>query len=526
MRPLLLCTALASAGIASTPVAAQEASLWELLNPDRLMEQVMQFLVLSSRAFVDVTYADLSVSILDGSIAMEGLDLVLPAEITGARACPVRIDAVEVNTGNPLMFTALRGRVEMRGVEIAAACLPPEAALPVMSVLAADAIRIPEVTIDYTYDVPSGGFVMAMAARVNELAAVTVDADFEYLWVRQAPYDYSREEEFGAGPDIAVVGRLNRATVTVENLGGWEALSPILGSAMADPEDAAAFVTQTVGGMLEVQAGGAPVPKAAKAFVAELAEGWAAFVADPGTLVIETGFAADAPRTIDAAVTDSISENPLALFDLLEPVVGADRAAERNLLDAGLVRRAFEDAGSLSGEEAREVGLAMLTGARAPRNAVLASELLTPLAEAGDGDVALALARAERDPETAYAMALAAGPSGAAGLRGLLDGLERELPFATVLRLQGAAPEPGAEDAAGPASELRLRAEAHLRGVGAARSLRSSLFYATLAAARGDREALALLARIDAAVPGDAGAQWATVSDEVAQAATRAWLAE
>ncbi len=278
---------------------------------------------------------------------------------------------------------------------------------------------------------------------------------------------------------------------------------------------------------MEAQSRGRPVPKAAKGFVADLSEGWAGFVADPGRLVIESGFSGEAPRVLDRQMTNAVSEDPLALIELLESRVGTDRAAERDVLEAALVRRAIEAPDTLSGGGHGRWGLAILTGARAPRNPALAARLQTPLAEAGDGEVALALARATaaRDPEAAYAMALAAGTTGAAGLRALLDDLERDLPFATVLRLQDAAPVPGPSDAAGPASELRIRAEAHLRGVNAPRSLRLALFYATLAAARGDGAALALLDRIDRAVPDGGAAQWAGVADDAAAEATQAWLA-
>lgn len=515
MRPLLLCTAaltVTSAGVA--PAAAQERSFWDLLNPDVLMTQVIHTLLLTARTQVKLTYGDLSVSLLDGRIALEGVDMTLPPSVTGGAPCPLRVASVEIDSGDPLILTALRGRLDVRGLEVDAACLPPQGAGPAMAFLPGGVVRVQEMTVEYVYDMPSGAFDVRMASRVDEFAAVSVDAAFDYLWVK------------GNGPETEVDGLLNRASVTVENLGGWEAFAPILPPAMTDPSQAAAFVTEAVGGVLEAQAEGRPVPKAAKEFLAELATGWAAFVAEPGRLVIESGFPADAPRVIDRQVTNAVAESTLALIDLLELRVGADRAAERDVLDPGLVRRALEESGSVNAAEVREVGLALLTGARAPRNPALAARLLTPLAEAGDGEVALELARATaaRNPEAAYAMALAAGTTGAAGLRALLDELERDLPFATILRLQDSAPAPGPADISGPASELRNRAEAHLRGVNAPRSLRLALFYATLAAARGDGAALTLLDRIDRAVPEGDAAQWAAVADGVAAEATQAWL--
>jgi len=149
------------------------------------------------------------------------------------------------------------------------------------------------------------------------------------------------------------------------------------------------------------------------------------------------------------------------------------------------------------------------------------------VAEGGDGEVAMALAEALRDsdPEAAYARALAAGSSGAPGIRSLLNSIETDLPFATVLRLQGASAEPGASDLRASAPEMRARAEAHLSGVGASRSLRSALIYATIAAAKGDRAAGDILTAIDRAVPPDGTEVWAPVAADAAEIAMDAWLA-
>ncbi|MCK0166875.1 hypothetical protein MWU52_04855 [Jannaschia sp. S6380] len=511
MRRLLLCTALS--GLVPLSATAQERSLWDFVNPDRIVAQMVQYGLIAARTQVDLTYGDLSVSLLEGRAAIEGLGMVLPREMTGAAPCPIAFGTVEILVDDPMSIDRVAGRMSLRDVGIGAECIPPQA-MPLRMMATDGQVRIPEIEVEYDYDVGSAGLLAAMRTRVEDMAALQLDVDFDYLWFR------------GEEPDFEPVGRLRAATLMVENLGAWEVLAPILPPPLTNPDEAAAFVTRMVGSALEQQADG-PLPKPAKAFVTELAEGWAAFATDPKRLVIESGFAPDQPRPIDGDLVAAIEDSPLALIALLEPRVGTDAARERDLIDPGLVRRAWTDAAGLNMSERREVGLALLSGDRAPRNRALARDLLTPLAEAGDGEVALQLARAlaETDPEGAYAQALAAGPTGAPGLRGLLDRLEADLPFATRLRLQSAAPEPGARDLGAPTSELRARAAAHLRGIGAPRSLRSALIYASVAAARGDRTAADLLERIDRAIPSDGMANWADVESEAAAIATEAWLA-
>ncbi len=232
MRPSLLCTAaLVVAGVAGPPAVAQDRSLWDLVNSDRLMTQAVQALLLTARTQTDLTYGDLSVSLLNGQIAIEELDLTLPASMIDGRPCPLRVASVENNTGDPLILTALRGRLELRGLEVDATCLPAQATVPAMAFLPGGVVRVAEMSVDYAYDLPSGGFDIRVSSQVEDLATVTMDAAFDYLWIK------------GDEPEIEVSGLLKSASLTIENLGGWEAFAPILPPAMSDPSRAAAFVT-------------------------------------------------------------------------------------------------------------------------------------------------------------------------------------------------------------------------------------------------------------------------------------------
>ncbi|WP_299818612.1 hypothetical protein [uncultured Jannaschia sp.] len=510
MHRLLLCTALvAGAG----PATAQERSWWDLIDPDRLAAQVIQYGLVALRTQVDLTYSDLSVSLLEGRTALEGVEMVLPPEMTGAVPCPISAGRIEIATDEPLAVARYAGRISLRDLVLPKTCLPL-AAMAVAASLPGDTMALSELVIDYAYDVPSAGLVADARARIDGLLGLRVSAEFDYLWFR------------GEEPDVEAVARLSQASVTVENLGGWEIARPFLPPPLVDPEQSAAFIEGNATDALDSLAPG-PLPQAAQDFAAALGRGWAEFVAAPDRIVIETGFAPGAPRPVDWNDLARIGSDPLPAILLLEPTIGRSTAAERDVLPVELVRMARETPERLSPEARRAVGLALLEGARAPRNPGLARDLLTPLAQDGDGEVALALARAlaDTDPQAAYAQALAAGPTGTPGLGNLLDDLERDLPFATVLRMQDAAPEPGPDDLAAPTRELRARAEAHLRGIGATRSLRVALIYATVAAASGDRAAADLLTRIDRAVPAEASGTWAPVAQEAASRATDAWLA-
>ncbi|SFI37930.1 hypothetical protein [Jannaschia pohangensis] len=511
MRRFLFVTT--AIGLAALPARAEERSLWDLLSPDRILEGVLQNAVMALRTQVDMTYETIDVSVRTGDFSIDGIRIDIPEDVAGVQGCTMTIRSLDLLDLDPFAVDTFGGTIALRDLDLPGSCLGRDA-LPIIGFLPDGRLQVSDVTLDFVYDIPTSGLTVQSRGTMPDMIAFDLGVDFDYIWGRQS------------GLSQALSARLSGASVTIENLGAWEVAAPLLPPPFTDPDQAAAAIQQSIGQILTDQAPNGVLPKASKTFVADLAEGWAAFVTDPKRLVIESGFPADQPRVVDGQVVAAIEESPVALIELLEPRVGFDRASERAVLPVELVARARDNADDLSPEERRMVGLALLVGDRAPRNTALATTLLTPIAETGDGEVALALAEAlrDRDPEAAYAQALAAGSSGVAGVRSLLNSLEADLPFATVLRLQGAAAEPGASDLRASASEMRARAEAHLRGVGASRSLRSALIYATIASAKGDRAAGDLLAAIDRAVPADGADIWVPVAADAAEIAMDAWL--
>ena len=332
------------------------------------------------------------------------------------------------------------------------------------------------------------------------------------------------EDGDGDGQDF--VADLSRATLVLDDLGGWSRVAPILPSDFTDPDRAAAAMSQALGTLLDAKAQGAVLPKSAKAFVAMAAQGWAAFVADPDRLVVETGFPADEIPRLDA---EALADGPLGLIERLEPVVSRAPAAESAGISADLVRTAMEAPETLAPEARREVGLALLAGDGVPRSVDLGLSLLSGIDAGGDGEVLVALARARlaTDAEGAYATALRAGGTGVPGLRGLLGRIEARLSFADRMRVQQevAGPLPGPDALPATAGALRMAAEGRLAGTEAPRSLRHALYLASLAAARGDGAARRLLDRVDELVAPADRAVWTPIEREVSEAALAAWMA-
>lgn len=511
---LLVSTALTGALPASAQVRGEDPSLWQLIHPDRILSQIIRSGILAMRSQMDVRYSNLTTSIIDGTIQADDVELVLYDNITGADVCDVSISGLEIFLGDPLASDDLGASLSAQSVTLTSDCVPAEMR-PVVGILGLSEIFLPQVTIDVGYDMRTAAATARITTALDGVAAITADLDMSYvtLWA-------------GDGGDPEFNAELAGATVTVDDLGGWSKAQAFLPPAFANPETAGAAATQVMGQMFDAMAEGGPVPKPVKEFTTLAAQGWADFVARPGRLVLETGFAPSDPVSL---TPEEFEDGPMALIEVLQPVVRRVPAAERNAISPELVARALSDTEDLTPEERRTVGLALLSGEGAPRAVGAGTALLSDLAQDGDGDVALAMARALRvsDPERAYSAALAAGGTGAAGLRATMAQIERDLPFATQLRLQAAAvgdPTPG--DLQAPTRELAARADAHFSGVAAPRSLRHALLYASIAAARGDGGAARLMDRIDRSIPRDGRTTWSVVEAEVSQMALTAWIAQ
>jgi hypothetical protein len=496
--------------VAALPAAAQDRSLWDLVHPDRLAASMVRSGVLALRSQMDLRYSNLSVSVAEGALSLDDLEITLYDNITDGAVCDVSVGAMEVLGGDPFDASHVALTVSARSVTLQPDCIPPEAA-PLREVARRGGLFLPEVVIDLDYDVPSAGLRARASTGVTGIAAVALEVEFDYatLWA-------------GAEEEPEPSGDLRSATLTVENLGGWDVVRGFLPPPFVDPERAGDAVAGMLSGILAAQAEGGTLAEPAEAFVTEVSQGWQAFLAKPDRLVIETGFAPTEPLFLDP---ETFEQGPLELIEQFRPVVRQAPAAERTALAPELVAQALSVPDSLPAEQRRAVGLALLTGEGAPRAVQRGLSLLSSL-DQRDGEVMLAIAEALAGPAPAdaYGAALLAGRDAAPGARAMLDRLEREIDFVTRIRIQDSnAPTPSPTDLNAPVRELAARAQSHFSGMGAVRSLRAAMLYASLAAARGDGGAARLLDRIDRAVPEGEAQNWAGLEAEVAEVALGAW---
>lgn len=494
----------------------QKTTLLDLISPDRIVARLIQMGILSLRTQFDLTYGSISASALTGSVTLTDIKAWPLVDWEVDEACSVTIDRLTLATVPLDELDLIRIKAQATGATATPDCLPP-VARDGAAMLGIDTIALSRLTLDMEYRVSTAAATSHFYALADGLAALSVNSDFDYVW-----FDGSRRMD---NPDPVVF--LNSASARVENLGAWEKLAPLIPPEMTDAAQFGPMIDGLLIGMFNLDPA-APQSAPMAELSASMKEGWSAFLTDPRSLVLETGFPHDAGRYLNLKDWERDLD---ALLTDLEPRIALRPQPARSMLPVALVSKALDAPDTLSEAERVTIGTAFATGIGAPRDLASAETLLGPAVDAGNGVAALVLARAveTRDPEKAYELALLAAESGTEGAAGVLDRVEAALPFARVLELQGVLVE-GIEhpvEALEQLTSVRDEASKRMTGKGRTRSYEIAALWAIIGSAAGDQECAGILAEIDEKVRlagPDAAEVWAAQEANAVELARGAWV--
>lgn len=497
--------------------------LSELISFSAVNELLARFSLMFVRSAVDFTYQDVFNDPYANTTSVTGVVIRPDLPWDRGRNCVIHAERLRMASAELDQWDRITSRIELTGVAAPLACMPPEvagtAAIAEVDGLAVDRLFV---TLDYRMN------TSALSANIHltmpGLAAVSADLDFAYVAIRG-----------DNGPE-PVVADLAHAVVAIEDLGLWAKANKVMPPEMTQPEALAQMVQ---GGLTEMfadmnrqgpsAAPGAPprLEPAQEAFIRSAAAQAQVFAEEQSAVVIETG------NTHPVRLNERIMEDPALLFAVLEPYVSGRPASRQEILPADLLNAALNNAGSLSDEDKLRAGRALVTGTGAPRAPAEGMAILRPLADAGDGEAAVAMAHAmaASDPAAAYAYALRAGAGGADTAAGLMDRLEQNLTTAQVLAAQAAglsdaAPMPRPHDFV-PLAAARANALAHLRGHGTVRSYARAYYWALLGQAAQDSAAASMADEIEARMRhrGEAAAAaWQAAAHQARAEAMAHWL--
>lgn len=514
MRAIVL-TALAALSFVTVARAEGDPRppLWEFVTVERYTQALLQAGVIALRSHVDFTYEHITSDFRSAAIAMHGLKIRPDVPWQGQTRCEIKAERARISSASPASWDTLRLRIGLQGATASLGCLPPPSNLQVQAA-GLDRIAMENLDIDIDYRIGPGQMTVSANTALTGLAAVSLNLDFPYFMIQ--------EDE-----DIRVL--LSHASLTLSDSGLWTKAQQILPPDFKNPNAVAAMVEA---GLVEAlqpapRHGQAaqPMGEAEQEFIRAAVRSVRQFMEEPGSLTVEAHPAE--PVSLDADAFDT----PQALFARLQPTVRRGATPEEPVIAADKLKAALNAPATLSDEERLTIGKALLSGIGAPKAEKSGRALLEPLAAAGHGEAALALARAIQDDDAtaAYLLALQAGERKTDGSVALLDVLEQKLTTPEVLAIQKDLQQPSQPDAEGYASlqAIRSRAISHMTGFGVPRSYRQALFWATLGSAAGDRASTRLLGDLEDRMRyrGEAAASaWRKEADAVSDAALTLWL--
>ncbi len=525
-RTSLCTTTLAMALLAAPPQAAlAQNALIDGLTLRTLSRLSTQYMLLAARAAVDLTYEHLTIDAHTGDTIISGLRLYPRLDWDGDGACKIEVD--RISSAASLDFDGVRQRMEMTGVNIAPSCFEPEAA-GMMTAFGYDGVTVDNVSMDTAFQFGSSAADVTLHAAVKDAAVVNATAAFDYLWLTGV----IPEPDNPSGEPYPVA-LLRQAEIAIDNKGLFERLEPMLAGQLGDINEAPAMIQAVLMEALSDSVN--PPGEREITFVNNAAEEVGRFVQDKDRLVI----AVAPPEGV--WLEEEVFQSPATAIAALNPAISRAPLISRALIGASELATAISgDVSTLDEGMRLRVGEALLTGIGAPRSILHGRALLEPLAEGWSPAAALLLAEAlstDGEGEQAYAMALRAATGGESRGMTVADRLEESMGARAVLSVQAEASAdwPGSEARVAADQEIlngadvaamRERAHAAALGRGVPRSYADAYFWASLAAAAGDRSSAGLRVRLDkrfAKAEGEDRDAWRGVALASAEAAITTW---
>ncbi len=511
-----------AAALGAAPAQAQPIELPQPLIKfsEAVAHILLQTAVSAARSQVELTYDDIVLDLAAGRMALKGLDVRPDLPWVEAGGCAASAEAIEFF--GPADFTVSTGRVEIIGLNLPLACLPPDQQ-GMIAAAGYDAVRAASLSVDFDYAAGPSTLDFTIAATLTDAVALEAAVEFDYFWV-QTPGPFEDEfgdtDEFDGPPEGEPVADLAFAEISLDDIGLLERAGPMLGAMIGGFE---AVPLMIEGGILQ------ELGPAAQPFAVEMRSAVEGFLSGEEKLVLT--IAPDAPIRL----TPGLTEDSQTLFATLSPSASGQTAASNALIDRSLLEAALTT-GEVSDEERLIVGAALATGLGAPKAPEAARAVLTPLVEALDPEAALIASESYGydDLQAAYELALVAAAGGADGALARLDRLETRLSYAALSEAQFAVSElwpledAGALFESGDLAAMRDLAADLDRGIGAPRDYARAYVLAALAAAGGDRGAAALMKRIDTLMSrrGAGSDGWVKDRADASEEAMAIWLDE
>ena len=510
LAPLVLAGAIVLGGASSTSAAPTDEPGFSMAT---VTASLMRAAVGYGRIIADIRYGALETDSQRGAMVLRDLQI---NGIGEQENCKIGLGKLEISGLSFWGAEEMRSRFEASNLSIATNCFGPDAAMIGM-VTGGDTIPLETLVIDVHQVAGTGAASLDIEAVSPGIASISGNADFDYITMSmpgllkelkaEANDPYGLEPTFDENgnltdpendvrpdPDVGLRATLRAADLTVENLGLWERMQPLLPPDATSPAALQQMVSAEPGTELR---------NTQEAMVATLQN----FLEQPGRVTVE--IRPEQPIAIDTISWKS-NEDAVAT---LKPRFSNALPTPPVALIAGP-----------EGDDPLALGLALANGQGVPQNSRRAIELLSPLEDNAEALLTVARLTAAADLPGAYAHAQKAAALGDQAAPAALDRIEAKLATADLLAAQPAADTAVAEDSFASVPALRNAAIAYAEGKGVPRSYVLARRLAGSAAAAGDGRSEALIASLDRRFGDDP--DWIAARDTAADLAMDDWTGQ
>ena len=462
-----------------TPAMAQDSSGWDSSKFINLLSnRLVETAVSAARSVAQVSYDNVTYDRHTDRFYLSNL-YVVPFGLDLPDGCEVSVGGLGV-TGKRADYAATdMFELVLDDVFVSTLCLPFEMRAG-LSMAGLSDLVIPSVQLQFSHHYPSAATDVAVSTAVAGAAAVTLTAKMDYVSVIN-------------DMDFPLYAELNAAQITIENLGAWDSLSMQLPKEFKTP----GIAGQSIAGLLTPELTEILGQQQGLDAAAQIRTAVDEFLQNPRKITLKTNIDPRVPLRLDPTLGDDFR----SVWTRLNPTLRAqsgERVTPEFAANISAVNRG--QYGEIEPSELYDIGLALQSGQRLPRNQGLARAIFEYLLAADMTQVAENLtdiAIDQVDFTAAYDYAQIMARTGHPRARAVLNKLETYMSLPEILVHHTFAPTTTYAQVKRAGGSLYELANQSLMGIGTERSYQTAYYWGVLALADGDQRAKMIIDRIE-----------------------------
>ena len=430
----------------------------------------------TARNFVDVRYDEIGFDTISNNLLVSDIKFSGYPN-TDFKNCVVTVGRMEFATPEFFNFVNSNIAIEVNNLKVSNLCFDLMTR-GMMSSVGIQEIEVPELFLEFDYFFPDSSMEMEVFFELKDYAVFELYSQIPYISSR-VPIDLDSDP-------LAL--QFKEISLNVINVGGWEKITPLIPAELLDPQYAGEVLTT----MLGSQAGGILSEYDLKN---QTEEAWQSFVTNSSGLSLKVVSRNPNGSFIGANAFEDLGKLKTA-FDV--SIYSIDDTNDKLISAAELNDIVDENWKNWPSKKKFEIGEMLYNGTNAPKNEVLALDLLQSAAKDNFGEAISLLAEIKfgENPVLAYQMMLKLGSKSKRSKATFLNEIEQALTIEQIL-LQQKITSKHVENRFPDGIDYLSGAMSFLRGQDDTRNYQLAYYGALQASARGSSSGKRLVERIE-----------------------------